>query len=347
MGFTNRGGSTVNTKNFLGVSSMNIKKTNIIVIVLCIIYVQAAFIVGKAVEKSEQEKLTQDYGEWMDETLPGDEETSQVEEDTTPEEDTAPEGVTTPEEDTAPEGVTTPEEDTAPEGVTTPEEDTAPEEDTVPEEDTIPEEVTTEEDTTKKDNGNISPASMEDALFIGDSRTVGLYEYSGMTEATFFADVGMSVYNIDKKEIVVSGIGKVSFEQLINGKKYGKIYLMLGINEVGYNLEKTMERYAQLVQRIRDAQPDAAIFVQANLHVTKERSDTDAVCNNSVINRFNEGVSKIADNETIFYLDANVLFDDGNGNLSKDKSYDTAHILAKYYVQWADWIKEQTASALQ
>ena len=323
MGFTNRGGSTVNTKNFLGVSSMNIKKTNIIVIVLCIIYVQAAFIVGKAVEKSEQEKLTQDYGEWMDETLPGDEETSQVEEDTTPEEDTAPEGVTTPEEDTAPE------------------------EDTVPEEDTIPEEVTTEEDTTKKDNGNISPASMEDALFIGDSRTVGLSEYSGMTEATFFADVGMSVYNIDKKEIVVSGIGKVSFEQLINGKKYGKIYLMLGINEVGYNFEKTMEHYAQLVQRIRDAQPDAAIFVQANLHVTKDRSDTDAVCNNSVINRFNEGVSKIADNETIFYLDANVLFDDGNGNLSKDKSYDSAHILAKYYVQWADWIKEQTASALQ
>lgn len=308
---------------------MNIKKTNIIVIVLCIIYVQAAFIVGKAVEKSEQEKLTQDYGEWMDETLQGDEETSQVEEGTTPEEVTAPEGVTTPEEDTTPEGVTTPEEDT------------------IPEEDTTPEEVTTEEDTTKKDNGNISPASMEDALFIGDSRTVGLSEYSGMTEATFFADVGMSVYNIDKKEIVVSGIGKVSFEQLINGKKYGKIYLMLGINELGYNLEKTMEHYAQLVQRIRDAQPDAAIFVQANLHVTKDRSDTDAVYNNSVINRFNEGVSNIADNETIFYLDANVLFDDGNGNLSKDKSYDSAHILAKYYVQWADWIKEQTASALQ
>ena len=122
---------------------------------------------------------------------------------------------------------------------------------------------------------------------------------------------------------------------------------MLGINELGYNLEKTMEHYAQLVQRIQDAQPDAAIFVQANLHVTKDRSDTDAVYNNKVINRFNEGVSKIADNETIFYLDANVLFDDGNGNLSKDKSYDSAHILAKYYVQWADWIKEQTASALQ
>ena len=302
---------------------MNIKKTNIIVIVLCIIYVQAAFIVGKAVEKSEQEKLTQDYGEWMDETLPGDEETSTVEEDTTPDGDTAP------------------EEDTAPV------EDTATEEDTTPEEDTIPEEVTTEEDTTKKDNGNISPASMEDALFIGDSRTVGLFEYSGMIEATFFADVGMSVYNIDKKEIVVSGIGKVSFEQLINGRKYEKIYLMLGINELGYNLEKTMEHYAQLVQRIQDAQPDAAIFVQANLHVTKDRSDTDAVYNNKVINRFNEGVSKIADNETIFYLDANVLFDDGNGNLSKDKSYDSAHILAKYYVQWADLIKEQTASALQ
>lgn len=283
---------------------MNIKK-NIIVIVLCIIYVQTAFIVGKAVEKNEQEKLTEDYEEWMDEAISGDEETSSVEEEAIP-------------------------EDTS-----------------HTEEETTLEEATTPEETTKKESGNISPSSMEDALFIGDSRTVGLFEYSGMIEATFFADVGMSVYNIDKKEIVVSGIGKVSFDQLINGRKYEKIYLMLGINELGYNLEKTMEHYAQLVQRIQDAQPDAAIFVQANLHVTKDRSDTDAVYNNKVINRFNEGVSKIADNETIFYLDANVLFDDGNGNLSKDKSYDSAHILAKYYVQWADLIKEQTASALQ
>ena len=303
---------------------MNIKKTNIIVIVLCIIYVQAAFIVGKAVEKSEQEKLTEDYEEWMDETLP--------EEVTTPEEVTIPEEVTTSEEENTPEEATSPEEVTTEESTT---------------EEVTTEEVTTPKETTKKENGNIPPSSMEDALFIGDSRTVGLYEYSGMTEATFFVHVGMSVYNIDKEEIVVSGIGKITFEELINGRKYGKIYLMLGINELGYNLDRTMERYAQLVQRIRNAQPDAVIFVQANLHVTKDRSDTDSVYNNKVINRFNEGVSRIADNEKIFYLDANVLFDDGNGNLSKDKSYDSAHILGKYYVQWADWIKEQTASALQ
>ena len=40
-------------------------------------------------------------------------------------------------------------------------------------------------------------------LFIGDSRTVGLMEYGKIKNAEFFADTGMSVYNIYKKRITV------------------------------------------------------------------------------------------------------------------------------------------------
>ena len=46
-------------------------------------------------------------------------------------------------------------------------------------------------------------------------------------------------------------------------------------------------------------------------HVTKSRSDTDNVINNPAINRFNDAISKFANGNDIFYLDANILFDYG------------------------------------
>ncbi len=189
-------------------------------------------------------------------------------------------------------------------------------------------------------------ASMEDALFIGDSRTVGLSEYSAMDEADFFSNIGMSVYNIYDKTVSVSKVGKVTLTQLLDNKKYGKIYVMLGINEVGYDMEKTVEKYRELVESIEEKQPGAKIFIQANLHVTRDRSDKDNIVNNRNINRLNKAISHIADDKKVFYLDANALFDDENGNLSKDKSDDDTHLYAKHYIEWGKWIREKTGEIL-
>lgn len=189
--------------------------------------------------------------------------------------------------------------------------------------------------------------SMPGALFIGDSRTVGLSEYAGIKQADFFANVGMSVYNIHKKPVSMPSIGKVTLDQLLTNKKYDKIYIMLGINEAGYNLDSTIEKYGELLSFIKEKQPQAFLFVQANLHVTKERSESDKVINNKKINAINDGIAKLADNKKIFYLDANVLFDDQNGNLSSEKSEDTAHLYAKYYSEWGRWINRQSASLIK
>ena len=196
---------------------------------------------------------------------------------------------------------------------------------------------------TSKPNSN---TSMADALFIGDSRTVGLMEYSGMDGADYFCTVGMSVYNIHKKPVSVPNVGKVTLTELLNGKKYGKIYVMLGVNEVGYKFSSTAEKYSELVEFIKDKQPNAVVFIQANLHVSKSRSDSDKVVNNVTINGINTELSKLADGKSIFYLDANILFDDEAGGLSADKSEDGTHLYAKYYREWGEWIIRQTSSLI-
>ena len=196
---------------------------------------------------------------------------------------------------------------------------------------------------TSKTNNN---TSMDDALFIGDSRTVGLMEYAGIDGADYFCTVGMSVYNIHKNSVSVPNVGKVTLTELLNGKKYGKIYIMLGINEVGYKFSSTVEKYSELIEFIKDKQPDAVIFIQANLHVSKSRSDSDKVVNNTAINGLNAELAKLADGKSIFYLDANILFDDEAGGLSADKSGDSTHLYAKYYREWGEWIIRQTASLI-
>lgn len=204
--------------------------------------------------------------------------------------------------------------------------------------------IPTTEKITMQPKGDMS---MSDALFIGDSRTVGLMEYAGIDDADYFCTVGMSVYNIHKKPVSVPKVGKVTLTELLDSKKYGKIYIMLGINEVGYNSSNTVEKYSELIEFVKGKQSSAVIFIQANLHVTKSRSDSDKVINNTAIDGLNAELAKLADGKSKFYLDANILFDDETGGLSSDKSEDSTHLYAKYYSEWGKWIIQQTASLIR
>ncbi len=181
------------------------------------------------------------------------------------------------------------------------------------------------------------------SLYIGDSRTVGIAEYAGIKNADFYANVGLSVYNVFKDKAQVKGVGKVSITKILSSKKYAKVYLMIGINELGYNYDKTIKRYREFVSYIRKLQPDAKVILQANLHVTKKRATGDKIINNKMINRYNKSIEAIADGEDIFYIDANSIFDDKAGDLSASMTSDGVHILAKYYKKWGQWIVKETA----
>ena len=178
----------------------------------------------------------------------------------------------------------------------------------------------------------------DDALFVGDSRTVGIMEYGGLENATFFADSGMSVYGLAFKKITIPDMGKVTFEDLLEQKKFGKIYLMLGLNELGYRFDATQQKYRDTVNKIRELQEDAIIYLCANMHVTEEQSGKDAIYNNTKVNQMNDMISGLADGETIFYIDINELFDDEAGSLSSEYSSDAFHVYGKHYVEWVDWL---------
>lgn len=206
---------------------------------------------------------------------------------------------------------------------------------------TVQEEITSVEEIIEDSAPEIFTADisyLDDALFIGDSRTVGLYEYGGLGNAEVFADTGMSVYKVFNEELVLQDGETVTLNEALATKNFGKIYIMLGINELGYDFEQTVMRFSEAIDTILTYQPNAYIFIQANLHITKEKSEESEYFTNSNIDRYNEAISKLADNKQIFYLDVNPLYDDEEGCLSKEFTADHAHIKGKYYIEWVDYI---------
>ena len=189
-------------------------------------------------------------------------------------------------------------------------------------------------------NQEVGKSYFDDALFIGDSGTqLGYVNMVNLKMLTFFANVGMSVYNVFSKEVSVPKVGKVKLKDLLSEKKFGKIYIMLGINELGYNMENTMKKYKELVEYIENRQ-NCLIYIQANLHVTEKKSKTDKIFNNTNINLFNNKIKEIANDKNIFYIDINEKFDDTSGNLCAEYSQDNIHIYAKYYKEWSKQLEK-------
>ena len=182
----------------------------------------------------------------------------------------------------------------------------------------------------------------QNALFIGDSRTVGIAKFAGIEGADFYACTGMSVYTVWKETSSVGNWGKMLLEEVLQQKDYDRIYLMLGINELGYNMDKTIATHAALVARIRELQPRAYLMICANMHVTQKRSSSDKIINNARIDQLDAAFSQQADGKSIFYLDVNPVFDDENGALGAQYTQDNTHILGKYYALWKDFLLENT-----
>ena len=124
-----------------------------------------------------------------------------------------------------------------------------------------------------------------DAVFIGDSRTQGLYEYSNLADvATFYSKTSLTVYNLFEKpkDFIREGDEKLTLEQALSRHQFKKVYLMIGINEMGTGTpESFFEAYARAVYKIRELQPDAIIFVQGIMRVAGQKNASDPVFNNT------------------------------------------------------------------
>lgn len=195
--------------------------------------------------------------------------------------------------------------------------------------------------TTEFSYQKVDKSYFDDAVFIGDSRTVGMQDYSGLDNAQFFAKTGMNVYDIlEDKFITDPKTGdEVSVAHMLKTYRYGKIYFMVGINELGTGNTGTFQKaYERVLRKFRKWQPDAVIYIQGIIPVSKVKAAGDEIFNNININDKNVAIAQLADGKNIFYLDVSKKLTDKGGYLKADYTFDEVHMYAQYYGLWTDYL---------
>lgn len=184
----------------------------------------------------------------------------------------------------------------------------------------------------------------EDALFIGDSRVEGLKIYSELDNATFYCKEGISLTKILEEKIVKMKIKgdkkKVTIVRALKEKKFSKIYLMIGINEVGYrDTDEFKKKYKAVVDKIKELQPEAKIVILGMMKVTTEYAKENPSFSNKNIQKKNDAIATLADNVNVFYLDFNPEICDSKGGVKKKYTWDGVHLKAEYYSIWVKFLK--------
>lgn len=181
-----------------------------------------------------------------------------------------------------------------------------------------------------------------DALFIGNSRTVGLSMFGSMPkETTFYATVGMNIYDLmtSSAQVPPEEGPEQSFSSVISGNQYGKIYIMLGINDLGTGTSESFtEYYKSVIDQIHQQQPNAIIYIQSIINISAERDAQGDAISNANINEKNALLKQLANNDYIYYLDVNEVLIDSNGYLNADYTSDGIHLGGGSLSLWEDYL---------
>lgn len=188
-----------------------------------------------------------------------------------------------------------------------------------------------------------------DALFIGDSRTDGLQIYSGIKGATFYCYKGLNIFDMSKRQVVEMNGGKYTVvEALQRGPQYKKIYISLGINELGYpGTDSFYKAFKSFLEEVKAAQPDAIIYLQnlvpVNPEICAQKNQPSYVNNDRVVD-FNSVFPKLAVECQAALVDVKSALSDANGILPAEATVDGVHYTKAWYQKWLEYLMCHTVT---
>ena len=188
----------------------------------------------------------------------------------------------------------------------------------------------------------------EDAAFVGDSRTDGFMLYSGIGCGKNLTSNGLSIFQLETKKALKIGDEKVTLLEALSQGEYGKVYLSLGVNELGvYDDEGFYQAYLSAIDAIRAIQPHAVIYIQGLIPLNEEdiaATGGKDYLKNDRLRLYNDLMRQAAQEKQVVFLDLNPAFSDENGQLPTGASRDGVHLKKEYCQKWLDYLKTHTVS---
>ena len=193
----------------------------------------------------------------------------------------------------------------------------------------------------------------EDAVFVGDSRSDGLRLYSGIRGADFLAYKSLMSYQItgtggvEQKAIPRNGTGeKRTVLEWLEDKNYGKVYIMLGINEMGFGgPEGFQTAMGEIVDQVRARQPEAVIYIQSLVPIRPELAremNPAGWLNNDNVAAYDQALRAVCEEKKAVYVDVAAALVGEDGSLPLEGTTDGVHFTRSWYEKWYESLRTHT-----
>lgn len=195
----------------------------------------------------------------------------------------------------------------------------------------------------------------DDVVFLGDSITAGLEIYAKngvLGDAAFVATPSYSVMAAissvaeSNPNVYYNGVA-MRPEDCIAQTGKSKVYIMLGINDLGFGVDSTINRYRQLIANIQEKNPHVTIYIQSITPITSTSSITNQYLNNDNVKRYNQKLKALCQELGLTYVDvASVMYDDEGiafrREFCRDADVMGVHYNNAGYACWVEYLLTHT-----
>lgn len=184
----------------------------------------------------------------------------------------------------------------------------------------------------------------DNAVFLGDSRTEGLELFGGLRHGVYYWARGMTVFRADDEEYRIASIDGEQYTLLgaLQKRSFDAVYIMIGVNELGYSAERYEAGLSALVDKVVAAQPEAVVYLQLmpplNEAICRANSLADYY-NNDKLRSFNKAIQRVAAEKKVALLNTAEVYTGADGQLPAELSLDGYHFVYGAYSLWADYLR--------
>ena len=186
--------------------------------------------------------------------------------------------------------------------------------------------------------GKADAEYLQNALFVGDQRTVGLCTSQYFKGVNYLAAANVTNADLAFLSVDMKEQGKHTLNEVLSSKNPKYIYIMSGINGIKNGPQQCINEMKSVIEVIRLCCPDSIIFLESNIKYSKAaEGDFVSMGTNANIENYNEMLKSLADGQQIFFLDIAKLFEKDYA-LATAASRDGANLVDEAYQAWADYI---------
>ncbi len=183
-----------------------------------------------------------------------------------------------------------------------------------------------------------------DAAFFGNSLVQGLSLYGGLTRGDFFAEQSAAVYNVSTTLNATRSDGtKATLLDALCEKQYGKLYILLGINELAFDADYYAQIFSALLDEIQAREPQAEFYIMSLTPLTAEKDGDDTVFTQERVLAYNAALRQVAAERKCWFVDLVDALAGPDGFLPGEISTDGIHLTKETYPVWAEYLRTHYA----